>query len=100
MTAAELETVGTLAKQHITWEIQAMTEGNRKLKNTFIKVNIRLMNKIGHAMGTGIVQHMSRDDLNITLQAVRKYPWTIIERWKRRMQFCILLTSEIFHSSR
>ena len=51
-------------------------------------------------MGTGIVQHMSRDDLNITLQTVRKYPWTIIERWKRRMQFCILLTSEIFHSSR
>ena len=44
-----------------------MTEGNGKLKNTFIKVNIRLMNKIGHAMGTGIVEHMSRDDLNITL---------------------------------
>ena len=38
------------------------------------------MNKIGHAMRTGIVQHMSRDDLNITPQAVRKYPWTIIER--------------------
>ena len=44
-----------------------MTEGNGKLKNTFIKVNIRHMNKIGHAMGTGIVEHMSRDDLNITL---------------------------------
>ena len=44
-----------------------MTEGNRKLKNTFINVNIRLMNKIGHAKGTGIVEHMSRDDLNITL---------------------------------
>ena len=77
-----------------------MTEGNRKLKNTYIKVNIRLMNKIGHAMGTGIVKHLSRDDLNITLQTVRKHPWTIIERWKKRMQFCILLTSEIFHSSR
>ena len=77
-----------------------MTEGNRKLKNTFIKVNIRLKNKIGHAMGTGIVEHLSCDDLNITLQTVRKYPWTIIERWKRRMQFWILLTSEIFHSSK
>ena len=77
-----------------------MTEGNRKLKNTYIKVNIRLMKKIGHAIGTGIVEHPSRDDLNITLQTVRKYHWTIIERWKRRMQFCILLTPEIFHSSR
>ena len=77
-----------------------MTEGNRKLKNTFIKVNMRLMNKIGHAIGTGIVEHLSRDDLNVTLQTVRKYPWTIIERWKRRVQFCTLLTSEIFHSSR
>lgn len=77
-----------------------MTEGNRKLENTYIKVNIRLMNKIGHAMETGIVEHLSRDDLNMTRQTVRKYPWTIIERRKRRMQFCILLTSEIFHSSR
>ena len=77
-----------------------MTEGNKKLKNAFIKVNTRLMNKIGHAMGTGIVEHLSRDDLNVTLQTVRKYPRTIIERWKRRMRFCILLTSEIFHSSR
>ena len=57
-----------------------MTEGNRKLKNTFIKVNIRLMNKIGHPIGTGMVEHLSRDDLNITLQTVRKYPLTIIER--------------------
>ena len=77
-----------------------MTEGNRKLKNIFIKVNTRLIYKIGHAIGPGIVEYLSRDDLNITLQTVRKYPWTIIERWKRRMQFCILLTSEIFHSSR
>ena len=65
-----------------------------------MEVYIRLMNKIGHAMETGIVEHLSRDDLNMTLHTVRTYPWTIIERRKRRVQFCILLTSEVFHSSR